>query len=211
MSDLRARQKALARRTIAEAAGGLASERRHLDFSMQEVADRAGVSLRTVYNHFDSRDALLSGLVEMVDELFLERGGVLVRDVSSIDQVRDAVGVNFPIFESLGPLVGAADHLDEPSPLRDDHVRRTKAMVDLTIEAVPELAPETAAQVGLAVRHMASHRTWATFTQDHGQSTPQSSAMARWAIRIMLDAARRGDIAELEEQGPSGNDQEHRA
>ena len=66
MPGLRERQKAMARESITEAAAALVTERHQLDFSMQEVADRAGVSLRTVYNKVDlaegSFDTTLAGL-----------------------------------------------------------------------------------------------------------------------------------------------------
>jgi len=48
MTGLRERQRTLARTTITTAAAELVTERHQLDFSMQEVAERAGVSLRTV-------------------------------------------------------------------------------------------------------------------------------------------------------------------
>lgn len=54
MESLRDRQLALARQVIIGACAELVTERRHLDFAMKDVAERSGVSLRTVYNPLPS-------------------------------------------------------------------------------------------------------------------------------------------------------------
>ena len=46
--------------------------------SLHAVAERAGVSKRTLYNYFDSREALLAAISAWSDQLTLELGGYLV-------------------------------------------------------------------------------------------------------------------------------------
>lgn len=177
----------------------LTAARPHLDFSMQEVAESAGVSLRTVYNHFDSREALLDGLVDHVNELFEERGGLLIREVDSYDQLGTGVAANFPIFEELAPVLGVADRLDQPeSPMTADHDQRTDRMVELVAEELPDLTPQVAGLVGRLVRHLVSQRTWRALVADYGMSTPEAVASVQWAMDTLVDAARRGEVDRLE-------------
>ncbi|MCB1015943.1 MAG: TetR/AcrR family transcriptional regulator, partial [Acidimicrobiales bacterium] len=45
------------------------------DFSVQGVADRCGISHRTVYRHFPTRESLLDGLVERMGAAMEAAGG----------------------------------------------------------------------------------------------------------------------------------------
>jgi len=60
--DRRAELKARTRRAIVDAAGGLMSETGGVDFSVDELAQRAGVSRRTVFNHFPSLDDVVAAV-----------------------------------------------------------------------------------------------------------------------------------------------------
>lgn len=181
----------------------LAVERPHLDFSIQEVADRADVSLRTVYNHFDSREDLLAGLLDHVNGMFEERGGLLIRDVACYAQLDEGVRVNFPVFDELAPLLNVADRLDQPeSPLTADHDQRTARMLELVGEELPDLPVGAASLVGRLVRHLVSHRTWRALTADYGMTTPEAVAAVRWAMDVLVEAARGGDVDRLEVDAP---------
>ena len=61
---LRERLRQETAREILAAAEQVFAERGVRDARMEEIASRAGVSVGTVYNHFEDRNALLSGLVE---------------------------------------------------------------------------------------------------------------------------------------------------
>ena len=81
------------------------TERRHLDFSMKEVAERAGVSLRTVYNHFPTREDLLDALGRTFnDESDPSVGGPVADDLASGEDLLRAVRVNIELFEALGGI-----------------------------------------------------------------------------------------------------------
>lgn len=201
MVNQREEQKARSRRAITESALELASQRPLLDFSMQEVADEAGVSLRTVYNHFASREELLQAATEHVDDLFHEHAGLLVDDVDHVDEVKKGLVANFPVFERLAPLLGVRDRLDRPEgdPEAAAHDHRTRRIVELVREDLEELPAEVATLIGVLVRHTVSHRTWLALTADYGLTTDQASSAALWTLETILAAARRGDVGTLDE------------
>ena len=198
MTDLRSRQKALARRAILEALADLIAETRHLDFSVQEVAARAGVSLRTVYNHFPSREDLLDELLDGVDvadqdPLALDHDLVEVA-VQPVEQLVEAAAANFRIFEDLGGLSEAWVQVGAlVPPAAEEHEHRTARMVELVADALPDLDPAQQRVVGTLVRHLFGQHTWYLMTRDYGLSIDDTVEAARWAVAALLDAARDGD------------------
>jgi len=64
VKPLRERLRAETVRAIAAAAEEVFAERGLKEARVEEIAARAGVSVGTVYNHFEDRRALLAGLVE---------------------------------------------------------------------------------------------------------------------------------------------------
>src|SRR5262245_60328768 len=64
------------RRAILEAMADVITETNGIAFSVQAVADRAGVTHRTIYNYFPTREALCEAFSEYVDELLAAAGGL---------------------------------------------------------------------------------------------------------------------------------------
>ena len=63
------------RRAILEAMVDVIMEADGIGFSVQAVADRAGVTHRTIYNHFQTREALCDAFSDYVDELLEASSG----------------------------------------------------------------------------------------------------------------------------------------
>src|SRR5215472_1572236 len=99
---LRARQTELTRDLILEALVDLVVERPLADFSLQDVADRAGVSLRTVYRHFASREALLEALLPWVAQQISTTGGF--QFPVTADDIADQVTAKFIALEKYARL-----------------------------------------------------------------------------------------------------------
>src|SRR5512145_845114 len=72
--NLRKRQQAQTRRDILAAVGEVLVADGVLGFSMQKVADRAGVTHRTLYNYFPTRESLNDAFAEYVEEELAELG-----------------------------------------------------------------------------------------------------------------------------------------
>src|SRR4030095_12883026 len=63
------------RRAILDAMVDVIMETDGIGFSVQAVADRAGVSHRTIYNHFPTRESLCDAFSDYVDELLEASSG----------------------------------------------------------------------------------------------------------------------------------------
>jgi AcrR family transcriptional regulator len=188
--DIRTKQKAVARQAIVEGCAHLVNERRHLDFSLQEVANSAGVSLRTVYNHFADRKDLLDGLGHYFEKEMTQLGGIELDDISSIAEVPSVVLVNFRIFEELGGVseAFAAMPIDQASANRE-RLRRTKRIRQLTTAGLPGVSHVAAEEIGVLIRHLISHRSWYSLTRDYGLSTDAAARHVGWAVTALLDRA----------------------
>lgn len=99
--DRRAALKAKSRKAILDAAAALMRERRSTDFSVDELAAAADVSRRTVFNHFDSLEAVVTAVA----------GHMLTDIVSGMGaEAANASGDDATVLGDLA-ATGSADHL----------------------------------------------------------------------------------------------------
>ncbi|MFW2383245.1 MAG: TetR/AcrR family transcriptional regulator, partial [Acidimicrobiales bacterium] len=190
MRDLRSRQREVARQSIVDACAELVTERRHLDFTMKEVAERAGMSLRTVYNHFAAREDLLDALGVTMDEESRALGGPDASELETLDDLLDAVQTNVGIFEQLG---GISEALAQMPLAEVGHnslrLARTKLLTDFIAAQMPSAPPEDAHAIATVLRHMASHRSWFWLTREYGLESSDLTRILNWAIRTLIEAA----------------------
>ncbi|MCQ4079958.1 TetR family transcriptional regulator [Streptomyces sp. RB6PN25] len=113
-SGLRERKKAETRQALRTQAARLFAERGFADTTVAEIAEAAGVSLRTFFRYFDSKEELLlPDLAELFDRLAreLERRPA---DEPALVALREALltvtsGPRTTLVALLHPLEGAAD------------------------------------------------------------------------------------------------------
>ena len=177
------------RRAILDAVADVIVQSRGLGFSVQEVADRAGLSHRTVYNHFPTREALCEGFSAYVDELLLSS------DPAPDDNL------------SLASFPAVVDPLYRALETRERYVRayvmlmigsrrpvktwrkRTQLFETLIAREAAVPPPLTVHQVTAAIRMFVSSMGWHLLTEHLGLSTDEAAATGAWATRTLLDAA----------------------
>ncbi len=197
MTDLRTRQRELGRQAIVDACADLVADRRHLDFSVKEVAERAGVSLRTVYNHFAAREDLLDALGDVMDERARALGSIEARDVDTRDGLLAAVTSNMTVFDQIGEIGDAIAQMPLADVGRDaDRAERTKLVTDVIVEQMPSVPPDDAQAIAIVLRHLSSHRSWFWLTREYGLETSDVARVVNWTIETLLDAAESGDLPE---------------
>jgi len=177
--------------TLAEivAEGGLS------DFSVQVVADRCGVSHRTVYRHFPTRESMLNGLVEQVSTAMAARGGP--DGIQDVDELPGAVAVNFALFSDLEPVTGAAVRFSVGTAIENRDRRHRTDAVAAAVERL-DLPTDEARQVAGVLRHLASSRTW-LLLRDAGLDAQEATGAAMWAVTELVAALHDG-------RGPTSTD-----
>ena len=155
-------------------------------FSVQEVADRAGISHRTVYRHFPTREALLEGLAEAVGRRMDERGGI--DQPAGLDELSIAVLANFALFSRDARAVEAGVRFGVGTAVETrDQQRRTDQFRDLVAGGVPGIAPADAAMAGAVIRQIASSRSWLAL-REAGLDDQAAARAAAWAVAVLVDA-----------------------
>lgn len=180
------------RRAILDALAAVIAETGGLGFSVQQVAERAGVTHRTVYNHFPTRDAMNDALAEHV-EYVLERGGyreprVPTSSGALVPMIADAYAA-FQAHEAPSRAYVML-MLASRRPARVWR-RRTSAFEAVIARDTAPPAPLTSRGLTAAVRMFLSSTGWHLLTEQMGLSPAEAATTATWAAQTLLDAASR--------------------
>lgn len=193
-SPLRDRQREETRRLIVEAVAALLAEGQIQTFSVQDVADRAGVSYASVYRHFPTREALLEGTYEWASEMI---GAETTVRPGSLEDVPDWIGQSLPLFErypdvsqALLVLMGALNLQPPARRARDEQLER------LVREDAPGVSEDRVRPVAAVLRFLAGSHAWATLRQRFGLTPEEAEAAIRWALDVLIR-----DIRASEEGG----------
>ena len=197
---LRDRQLEFTRDLILEALGDLIGEGRLAEFSVQDVADRAGVSMRTVYRHFASRDALLEGFLAWVGERARAAGAM--RFPATADDIAPLLRQRYAAFEELASVVVAMAKLDSATGIGTPIAAKSLGTMRSSLaEVTGHLDPDLTEAVVWTIRIMWSHKTWAAFHEEGGLDAAHAGAAASWAIDVLIKELREGRGPTLKEGG----------
>jgi len=185
------------RGVILEAAVDLFMERQSDGFSVQEVADRAGLTHRTVYRYFPTRQELLGATAErlapaLVDEQFAE--------ASTVEEWIDALGAHFAHTESHFDLVRrvvAALFTSEDLRLFGHDLRERDAhRWEVFRRQFAHLPEDDARRAFATLRHLTSSTSYVLYRRRFGLSPAEATeAIQSAASQIVEQAARRDRAA----------------
>jgi AcrR family transcriptional regulator len=180
------------RRAILEAAVALFLERQSDGFSVQEVADRAGLTHRTVYRYFPTRQELLGATAErlapgVVDQRFGE--------VSTVEEWIDAVGAHFAHTEANFELVRrvvAALFVSEDLRLFGQDLReRDTHRWEVFRRQFPHLPEGDARRTFATLRHLLSSTSYVLYRLRFGLSPAEATEAIRSAASQIVEQAAR--------------------
>lgn len=188
-SPLRAEQAAATRDRIIDATVELLQGVDPGAFGMPEVADRAGVSVRTVYRAFPTKDDLLDGVLATIKERFDRIAGSPPATRQEFDtSVPDAVRA---VFE-LEPLYRA---LFATAAGREAHQGAAAARRPSFEAAFAEdLAglPEDQVRLIVSLLHLVTSSRSVLWLKDYaGLDVEEAGAAVEWAVATFANAARR--------------------
>jgi AcrR family transcriptional regulator len=186
-SPLRAEQAEATRARIVQAAVDVLAEGDAGDLSMNDVAARAGVSVRTVYRSFATKDELLDGVIDWINA----RIGLVIGDAPNTRAdfeatTADAIGVLFeiePLLRALFATAAGRETHRRTAPMRRAGLRGAYAA------ELEGLDDGQAARL-LAALHLVASSHGALFMKDYWDLSPQDvGRVMQWAITVLADAA----------------------
>lgn len=181
-SALRDEQQELTRSRIMKAVADLIRDGRIHGFTVEEVAQRAGVSYASVYRHFPTREKLLEEVYEWFQQ---DTNRPLLPD--SLDALPSMVDSLVAYFEANADLTQAAavamtalGLVPKTQREHDEEIQR------LVAEANPGLDPQEARVKAAVIRFLASSLAWAIFRQRFELEPDEISSALGWALQTLI-------------------------
>ena len=146
------------------------------------IAERAGISERTVYRHFATRDALLDALAAEV----MQRLGsppVPATPAALLDYPAEL----FAGFEARSQLTRAALNSDIFPRMRDGPAaQRWRGLQQILADALPGLPEAERAIAAANLRYLLAATTWQYYRYQFGFSLAQTVRCVRLALALQL-------------------------
>lgn len=173
------------------------------EVSLQAVAERAGVSKRTLYNYFDSRETLLAGIMDWSDELTVEMGGSLIP--GGLDVLPEMIPAVWRTWEAQGTVYEAAIRIDAASVEQGrspGRVARHVAIAEAVRGVQPGLTPEQSEMVASLVHAFASAPVYWRLTREDGLDVEAAAALVAWNVTLVREALARDENPFTTDESP---------
>jgi AcrR family transcriptional regulator len=152
------------------------------DFNIPSLARQAGVSVRTIYRHFSSKDELLDELARWLDDrIALMPDATTVEDLEVLPQrLFRAFDVNETVFLAQSATPAG----------REVRARGRRRHIQLYGEVLQDLVaglPAEEARGALAVvTYLLSMQAWRTMKEEFDMDGSESGKAVAWAVRTLL-------------------------
>lgn len=184
-TDLREARSALVRERVLEGVAAVLTDGQDLTFA--RVAAAAGVPERTVYRHFETREALLVAVFEWANQ----RVGFDGQLPTDAERARRLVKQVFPGFDAIAPVVRELLAAPEGLLARLSNIAaRRAAATALVRHEVPGLDRRTTRRVAAVVQLLTAAATWQSLRDYWDMDGSEASETAALAIDLILDGAR---------------------
>lgn len=161
--------------------------------TMSAIAERAGVSERTVYRHFPDRQALIDGLTLWVDQQIAERLGRNFENAGdfTLDELVDQAHRVFVTMEEIGlPAEAMVLASQSGEPKAERHVRRSRMFEQLFEEELGDVDEVLRSELFAVTRVLFGSHTWYTMTRELGLTAEQAGEAVSMTIRNLLERVR---------------------
>jgi TetR/AcrR family transcriptional regulator, transcriptional repressor of bet genes len=160
--------------------------------TMKAVADRAGVALRTLYNHFSGRDELLTAAyLRHANETRAAAEAVTVPETTPEAQLRHVVAAYYSRYaeggERLTALLALRGFLELDHQIREIRAWRRRLLHGIVDRArrAGDLAMPTPRAVALAFT-MTSHAVWRTLVDELDGDGPKAILVGQKTLSATL-------------------------
>jgi AcrR family transcriptional regulator len=189
--NLRDEHAATTRRRVIAGVDSLVSERRSLDFTMPEVAERSGVSVATIYRHFDGRE----GLLEAVARTGVDDPGGLTISLEG-DDVVALIREAFRTFDERRAFIEAARTSGLYREMRQrrlpSRIRMFENHLGAALDGLP--ARDRRGVLGLLLA-LTSSDTYTHLTETIPLDHDEAADAVAWAVETLVRAVQGGDAA----------------
>ena len=153
--------------------------------SIPAVADRAHVSVGTVYRHFRDKEALLTGLVAYANE---SSGIDIDRAPTTLDEVDEVVHQVFRHFEATDDLLKAAfaSRIGREARLQSSE-RRLSDMEELFRRVEPSLTRDQVTHIAKTALILTASDTFREWKERLGLTAEEAAEEVMWTIRTLLN------------------------
>lgn len=182
-SPLRDRQSERTRELILEALASELAEGGLHDLNIPAIAQRAGVSVRTVYRYFPTRDALIDAAEERIDRIVGPPH--IPQTAADLPGMAQALFRQFDDRETL-ILAHWATDLGRDVRARGRR-RRLQAYLETLSAATANLTRSDARAAHAVISHLLSSLTWKTLREEFGMKGSESGKAVAWALRTLID------------------------
>jgi len=191
-AGLRERQAMVAREAMIDALLD-ALEAGEDDVAIGELARRAGVSRRTLYRYFPSRDSLVAAAAE---RLYDPAGGRRV-EVGGPDGIVRSFLAASAVSTQRPQLARALIESRGGRELRGSVMRARSEAIARALEPITDaLDPAERRRATAMVQELCSLRSWVTLHFDRGLDVEDAQGAAAWALETLIaDVRRRNDEA----------------
>jgi AcrR family transcriptional regulator len=188
-SPLRVEQMEQTRLRILEAVTDIVADPTTQEVTIPAVARRARVSLRTVYRHFPTRDALFDAWGEFVEKSLNVR---LHNYPETADQLADFAPALYRSYEQNEVLIRAMLNSTSARGARERTRRRRKRSFERSMGELTEgFEPDERARALAVVYLLVSAPAWQAMRDQWGIDGDEAGEAAAWAVRVLIDELRR--------------------
>jgi AcrR family transcriptional regulator len=196
-TTLREQHAELTRELILRALAELLQNERAGEFSMADVARKAGVSLRTVYRHFPTREELLAAATDWIDARIF--GDVPFDE--TVDDLPKLFRYACEQWEQYPTLARAMARSQAGQSARSDRRGERLARIHRALTEVTNELPDEEKRRAVAVLgYLENVLAWVTMREATGLESGEVEEAIEWAMRTLIeDLRRRNDAARREE------------
>ncbi len=164
------------------------------EFNIPRLAEAAGISIRTVYRYFPTKDDLLEAFAVWLDA---QVGSV--EPPADIESLLAAPEEVFPAFDEREALIRSQWVTVHGRTVREAGRRHRLAAYQKAMAEVMADLPAAEARRYLAlIAYLFSSRTWQTLKDEWGMSGAESGKATSWALRVLVEDVRRRNKEALE-------------
>ena len=159
------------------------------DVSMERVARRAGVSLRTIYHHFPTRESLFDAVSAWLDERHASLG---ISDIEDPDDLLKRLPTIFETFDQHEAFIRAQLITDVGRAVRDRSRTRRRGMLEAILRrAAPQASAADIHRVTSLVHYLTNSEAWRSMKDESGMTGREAGEAVAWAVEILLHELRR--------------------